>query len=118
MQENQAKLMQTARKMSLLTLGLHYETAPIELREKLSFIATQISEGLQEVQHLGGISEDHVVGLFESVRNLFSSSSTYPRSLSVLSVMDTLLRLIPRRFATSVTRAYPFSPNNAEIAII
>ena len=47
--------------MKLLTLGLHYETAPIEVREKLSFIARQIWEGLQEVQHLGGISEAVIV---------------------------------------------------------
>lgn len=47
--------------MSLLTLGLNHQTAPVEIREKVTFSPEQIEGALKEMLALNGIKESVIV---------------------------------------------------------
>ena len=47
--------------MSLLSLGINHQTAPVDIREKIAFSAEQMADALSELQGLSAINESVIV---------------------------------------------------------
>lgn len=80
--------------MSLLAIGINHNTAPVEIREKVSFTPETISESLQSVLALPGVQESVILStcnrseIYCSVDNSAKSSDEVLRWLSAHHHLD------------------------------
>ncbi len=50
-----------SRAMSLLALGLNHKTAPVDIREQVSFSAEELGKSLRELKNIQGVNEATIV---------------------------------------------------------
>src|SRR4030042_3267664 len=62
--------------MNFVVAGLSHKTAPVEIREKLSFSPQELAAPLQEIINLPGIYEGMILSTCNRVEILFSSRDT------------------------------------------
>jgi glutamyl-tRNA reductase len=68
--------------MSLLSLGINHQTAPVDIREKIAFSAEQMADALSELQGLGAINESVIVSTCNRTEIYCDTSSDSSESIS------------------------------------
>jgi glutamyl-tRNA reductase len=61
MTENRLLIFNPFLYMTLLSLGINHQTAPVDIREKIAFSPEQLSGALLELQKLPAIKESVIV---------------------------------------------------------
>ncbi len=67
--------------MPLLALGINHHTAPVEIRERVTFSPAQIEQALQQARALPGVDEAVIVSTCNRTELYCAVSEDYPDSL-------------------------------------
>ena len=68
--------------MSLLSLGINHQTAPVDIREKIAFSADQMAHALDELQSLSAINESVIVSTCNRTEIYCDTSSDSSETVS------------------------------------
>ena len=68
--------------MSLLSLGINHQTAPVDIREKIAFSADQMARALDELQSLSAINESVIVSTCNRTEIYCDTSSDSGETIS------------------------------------
>ncbi len=68
--------------MSLLSLGINHQTAPVDIREKIAFSADQMAHALDELQSLAAINESVIVSTCNRTEIYCDTSSDSGETIS------------------------------------
>ncbi len=68
--------------MSLLSLGINHQTAPVDIREKIAFSADQMAHALDELQSLSAINESVIVSTCNRTEIYCDTSSDSGETIS------------------------------------
>ena len=61
MPENQRLLFYHLYSMSLLSLGINHQTAPVDVRERVAFSGDQVDDALRDLQKISAVRESVIV---------------------------------------------------------
>ncbi len=81
MPENSPFVSAVSASMPLLALGINHQTAPVEIREKVTFTPPQVDEALRQARSLPGVDEAVIVSTCNRTELYCSVSEDYPDSL-------------------------------------
>jgi glutamyl-tRNA reductase len=68
--------------MPLLTLGINHQTAPVEIREKVTFAPDQMDQALQQAKALTGVNEAVIVSTCNRTELYCEVADQYENSIS------------------------------------
>ena len=68
--------------MSLLSLGINHQTAPVDIREKIAFSAEQMTDALSELQGFSAINESVIVSTCNRTEIYCDTSSDSSEAIS------------------------------------
>jgi len=68
--------------MPLLTLGINHQTAPVEIREKITFAPEQMDQALQQAKGLKGVNETVIVSTCNRTELYCEVADQYEDSIS------------------------------------
>ena len=68
--------------MSLLSLGINHQTAPVDIREKIAFSAEQLTDALNELQGFSAINESVIVSTCNRTEIYCDTSSDSSEAIS------------------------------------